>query len=48
MSARMSTTTFKMDDDEEERNRKGLRGLFRQVFKKKWLTIFTFNPYFHK
>jgi hypothetical protein len=35
MSARMSTTTFRMDDDEEERTRKGLRGFFRQVFNKK-------------
>lgn len=35
MSLRSSVVSFKMDDDDEERARKGVRGFFRQVFHSK-------------
>jgi hypothetical protein len=35
MSVRMSITTVKMDDDEEEVARKGIRGILRKIFKSK-------------
>lgn len=34
MSTRMSITTVKMDDDEEEMARKGIRGVLRKIFKR--------------
>ncbi len=34
MSMRMSITTVKMEDDEEEMARKGIRGILRKIFKR--------------
>lgn len=34
MSMRMSITTVKMEDDEEEMARKGIRGVLRKIFKR--------------